>query len=118
MSLLFLRTSRINLDSQTSISDTVNSQKVALKGSSSDRSLVFLARAHSFHTFTAHSVCSFVFVWMLASLADCTAAFPFGDAYTRLALVEVTVVEAMVTDTVHVVLAVTYWLVDVSVHLR
>ena len=51
---------------------------------------------------------------MLASLADCTAAFPFGDAYTQLALVEVTVVEAMVTDTVYVVLAVTYWLVDVS----
>ena len=46
---------------------------------------------------------------MLAPLADCTAAFPFGDAYTRLALVEV-----MVTNAVHVVLVVTYWLVDVS----
>ena len=95
----------MNLDSQKSISDAVNSQKVALKGSSSDRSLVFLARAHSFHTFTAHSVCSFVFVEMLASTA--AFPFPFGDAYTQLALVEVTVVEATVTDAIHVVLAVT-----------
>ena len=99
------------LDSQKSISDTVSSQKVVLKGSSSDRSPVFLARAHSFHTRTAHSVWSFVFVGILAALADYTAALPFGDAYTRLALAVVTVVEATVTDEVH---AVTDWLADVS----
>ena len=43
---------------------------------------------------------------MFVALADCTAAFPLGNAYTHLALV--TVVE------VHVTLAVTDWLADVS----
>ena len=51
--------------------------------------------AHSFHTFTAHSVCTFVFIGMLSALADYTASLPFGEAYKRLevAEVEVTVTE-------------------------
>ena len=53
---------------------------------------------------------------MLAVLAHCTVAFPFGDAYTRLVLV--TVVETIVNEEVHIVLAVTDWHADVSNSVR
>ena len=107
-SLFFLLTSRINLDSQKSISDTVSSQKVVLKGSSSDRSLVFLETAHSLHAFTAQFVPLFS-LGRLRRLRIVQLPFPLG-MHTQLALAEVTVVEAKVTDEV----AVTDWLAAVS----